>query len=371
MSHAELVSLGLTNGQAHAAAILPIVDRLLVLFSTAMAPADDAADAARLPAQIEQHRLALARATDAAGITAVGDALHGVCSAAAERLQQERLESRAEITSLLGLLREALTTIASTRNDFSADVKQSMTRFDALHRMDDLRQLKMRLASEIGHLRQVVDQRESEWRKTVSGFEGRVAQLEQQLAAVVEIATHDPLTDAANRRGFEAALKNAIDARQRVVLSLFDIDNFKAFNDDLGHVAGDGVLVGVATAIRTAVRQEDVLGRLGGDEFALLMRGVTLPQAEVRLRSILPALSAIPVEGSTRNVTVSCGVAELSAGDTQDSLTRRADQALYDAKRTGKNRVVSKSPPFIQDLRARPGDIRAGRAVSTPPRSGR
>jgi diguanylate cyclase (GGDEF)-like protein len=101
-----------------------------------------------------------------------------------------------------------------------------------------------------------------------------------------------------------------------------------------------------------AVREEDLVGRFGGDEFAVLLRGITLPTAERRIRAMLKSLADQPVVSGVR-VTLSCGMAEFSAGDTPASLLRRTDRALYEAKRGGKGRAVAKTTPLIRDLFSR------------------
>jgi diguanylate cyclase (GGDEF)-like protein len=136
---------------------------------------------------------------------------------------------------------------------------------------------------------------------------------------------------------------------------MFDLDDFTAINDTGGHAAGDAVLQAVAQTLKTSVRKHDLVARIGGDEFALIGSSVTLRDAEPRIRSIVATLATVPTGlQEPARVSVSCGLAEYCAGDTLESLQRRADQALYDAKRHGKNRVVVKSPPFIRDLLRKP-----------------
>jgi diguanylate cyclase (GGDEF)-like protein len=134
---------------------------------------------------------------------------------------------------------------------------------------------------------------------------------------------------------------------------MIDIDNFKTINDKHGHPVGDRALIAVAHALQSSVRKEDVVGRVGGDEFAILVPDLPIRQAEARLRMLTTSLAAVPIAthgGSTLMITLSVGLAEYSAGDTIDSLKERADNALYEAKRLGRNRVVVKSKPTLRDL---------------------
>ena len=117
---------------------------------------------------------------------------------------------------------------------------------------------------------------------------------------------------------------------------------------------GDRVLQETALALKTSMRPGDLVARIGGDEFAAIAPGLTLKQSEARMQSVLASIA-----GHLREVkdlvpvSLSCGVPECSAGDTSQSLIGRADQALYEAKRRGRNRVAIKAVPFIRELLSR------------------
>jgi diguanylate cyclase (GGDEF)-like protein len=134
---------------------------------------------------------------------------------------------------------------------------------------------------------------------------------------------------------------------------MLDIDRFKQLNDTLGHPAGDQAIVTVAETLTDSFRAgHDLVVRYGGDEFAVLMLGMSLPQAEGRLRNVASRIAAVSFgpDDAPLQITVSSGAVELSAGDTRASLVERADQALYEAKRLGRNRVVAKAKPTLRDL---------------------
>ena len=154
-------------------------------------------------------------------------------------------------------------------------------------------------------------------------------------------AVKDPLTGAFNRRYMMEQLRGALERATWVTASLvlIDIDNFKAVNDGSGHVAGDTVLMGVASLARRLSRDSDLLFRLGGDEFLLYLPGVTRVGAlaiSERLRAAVEHSGLLP-EGK---VTVSIGVAEVESKDDVDTWMQRADAALYAAKNAGRNRVA-------------------------------
>ena len=168
-------------------------------------------------------------------------------------------------------------------------------------------------------------------------------QLRRTQAALELLATHDPLTGALNARTFTERLGQELDRNRRynrpIALLYLDLDDFKVVNDRHGHPTGDAVLQLVADAMRTTVRQSDIVGRLGGDEFAVLMPETEGPVAHAAATRL--AANLRDVFRGTPAVTVSIGVVSaLGVVTSPDALLSRADQAMYEAKRAGKDRVV-------------------------------
>ncbi|MEL6302000.1 MAG: GGDEF domain-containing protein [Pseudomonadota bacterium] len=169
------------------------------------------------------------------------------------------------------------------------------------------------------------------------------SQKEAQRITLQNVATKDPLTGAENRRGLGKRLKGLIARNQRtpvkVSLILLDLDNFKRINDEYGHAAGDDVLIGVVNVLRQRVRTSDSIYRIGGEEFLIIAdsacEGTAHAMAE-DLRVLIEATRLV----KDYPVTVSIGIAQLVAGEDYDSWIKRADDALYEAKRKGRNRVV-------------------------------
>jgi diguanylate cyclase (GGDEF)-like protein len=166
---------------------------------------------------------------------------------------------------------------------------------------------------------------------------------ELQRAQLKELALHDPLTGASNRRGMQEELEVAIAASERdgqpLALFVFDLDHFKHVNDSLGHDAGDRVLVQVADIVRATTRPGDRFFRLGGEEFGLLVPGAppaSLPAIAEKLRCAVER----EVRCGSRPVTISVGVTPYCTGEAPSNWQRRADAAMYRAKRTGRNRSV-------------------------------
>jgi diguanylate cyclase (GGDEF)-like protein len=168
-----------------------------------------------------------------------------------------------------------------------------------------------------------------------------------RVASAAEQAMLDPLTGVANRRGFERALEVELERSTRrghpCALVIVDLDDFKLVNDRHGHGVGDDVLVMLAERLRESVRSADTVARLGGEEFVLLLPETSLAGALAvaeRARSGLAADGLRLRSGEQLTVTASFGAADFPASPDRASLMRDADQALYTAKRLGKNRVA-------------------------------
>lgn len=166
---------------------------------------------------------------------------------------------------------------------------------------------------------------------------------ERQRAQLERLAMHDPLTGASNRRGMQEELEVAIAASERsgepLALFVFDLDHFKLVNDSLGHDAGDRVLVQVADLVRDVTRPGDRFFRLGGEEFGLLVPGAA-PDSLFAIAEKLRVAVEGQVRCGERPVTISVGATPYCVGEAPSNWQRRADAAMYRAKRSGRNRSV-------------------------------
>lgn len=200
-------------------------------------------------------------------------------------------------------------------------------------------------------LRQLVDQRTRDLREQTdrllalaSEREALVAQLRDQSEAFERQAREDQLTRLLNRRGFDEALKSAMqDGVQPLSLALIDLDHFKQINDRHSHAVGDAVLRAVAGLLHRQLPDGAIVARWGGEEFAVLLPGMDVQAAAEHIDALRLALAGSAVRGMPSGLRVgfSAGVAERSDSEAGGSLLQRADAALYRAKHAGRDQVIS------------------------------
>ena len=159
-----------------------------------------------------------------------------------------------------------------------------------------------------------------------------------------QLADLDALTGLHNRRYFHETLAREVSRAQRydrsLALIVFDLDDFKAINDRIGHLAGDAVLADAAERVRDSVRSADIACRVGGDEFAVILPESTLMDADQLYRRIQQSVSSRPI-GQEGRLFLSAGVTDMRPEDDAVSFFQRADDALYRAKEAGKGRMVT------------------------------
>ena len=159
-----------------------------------------------------------------------------------------------------------------------------------------------------------------------------------------QLADLDALTGLHNRRYFYETLAREVARARRygrqLALIVFDLDDFKAINDRIGHLAGDAVLAETAQRVRAVVRSADIACRVGGDEFAVILPESSTADADQLYDRLLGVISAHPV-GQAGQLSVSAGIAELREDDAPTTFFERADEALYRAKEHGKAQVVA------------------------------
>ena len=175
------------------------------------------------------------------------------------------------------------------------------------------------------------------------------------LRALEDMARHDELTGLVNRHAVfdqvSRALQGDVRSGTRVGMVFCDLDGFKSVNDTYGHSAGDALLRSIARRLERAVRSVDVVARIGGDELLVVLNGVRDLDDAVAIAEKIRAevRQPTPIPGGTVTVSASVGVAVAEPGETIDDIVARADAAMYDAKRSGKDRVVAVRGPLVAD----------------------
>ncbi|MDR2092954.1 MAG: GGDEF domain-containing protein [Azoarcus sp.] len=187
----------------------------------------------------------------------------------------------------------------------------------------------------------------TELRKLTDKTTHEIARLHSELDVASRLIRHDPLTGALNRRGLDEALVREISRMTRqggsLCIALIDIDNFKRFNDLYGHNTGDEALCHLTRTLSGALRPQDVVARYGGEEFIILLPDTSPKAANAILARLQRELShrifRAP-DGERLSITFSAGITRILPGEQAEASIARADEAMYAAKRAGKNRVL-------------------------------
>ncbi|MCG2578884.1 GGDEF domain-containing protein [Dechloromonas sp. XY25] len=185
-----------------------------------------------------------------------------------------------------------------------------------------------------------------EMQHKVEESERRIRELERELENTSNLIRHDQLTGALNRHGLEEMFAKESARAQRhgteLCVALLDLDNFKKLNDSMGHETGDQALIHLATVCRETLRPQDTVARYGGEEFIILLPETPLHDATAVLTRLQRELTRkfFLRDNEKVLITFSAGITQMRADDTQATVIKRADEAMYEAKKSGKNRVI-------------------------------
>jgi diguanylate cyclase len=180
----------------------------------------------------------------------------------------------------------------------------------------------------------------------VKESEVRIRELEKKLEYMSELVREDQLTGSLNRRGLDDIFEREADRSDRrgtsMCIAMLDLDNFKKLNDTYGHQAGDEALVHLVRIVKKTLRSIDVIARYGGEEFVIVMPETSLDESALAMTRVQRELTTHFFTANEQHlfITFSAGVALRKPHEDQDSTVKRADTAMYEAKKLGKNQVV-------------------------------
>ncbi len=258
-------------------------------------------------------------------------------------------EARASLKSLLQNFIERLGEMSDFTGTYQEKLGSYSDKLEHTQDLDSINEIIRELVRDTRAMKDNAEQSRSALataREHVKHAELRIQQMEHDLEQMTARVRQDPLTGVLNRGGLDEAFKSEAGRADRknsvMSVALLDIDNFKALNDSLGHQAGDEALQYIVGIIKEHLRPSDQLARYGGEEFVVLLPDSDIAVAtEVLTRLQRELTKRFFLHGNKRLlVTFSCGLTERQPGEELDLPIVRADRALYQAKRAGKNRVV-------------------------------
>lgn len=301
--------------------------------------------------QIETLRDILAKPIDARSIDGVERRLRDLIirqSQLKSRLVEAQQALQASLSDFFG----QLTSITDDTSSYQERLQTFNVKLTQVANVVDLGDVIRDLARETRQIQDKIRKTHEELqgaKNNVAAAQQRVRELEGELAKASDLVRHDHLTGALNRRGLAEVLGREILRAKRsdtkLCIAVLDVDNFKQLNDSLGHQAGDNALVHLTGVIREVLRPQDTVARTGGEEFLIVLPDIELAAAGNVMTRVQRELTKRYFMHDNQRIliTFSAGVTELPSEESSDAAIKRADALMYEAKRSGKNKVVVSS----------------------------
>ncbi len=358
MPNITALSLSHSPVRHRADALHTLTERLLDLL-VEHAPDDVTVNADAFRAQLTAKRDELRHEEDGDRVTELTRAIADDCADFLDRTRTYHTDREGELAELVLVLREAVDAVRGNSLKFEKDLLRSTTEMGRMVQLDDIRELKRALSQEVQTIRTAVAERQKSEAKHFETLTTRVQSLEQSLVKARAEAATDALTQLPNRGAFDVAVKEwvarAAHTGQVFTVAMVDLDDFKRINDTYGHPVGDRVITTMGQLLRGAIGEGEFVARFGGEEFALLLTARSASKARDRMMALLDGLPPsfeYQQDDHRRFVSFSFsgGVTAWVASDTPESIVKRADEALYDAKRRGKKRVETRPRSMLRGL---------------------
>jgi len=308
---------------------------------------DLAEDGSWVRGQCEAMQLKIEEGLTARGVRAVSDMLHHARMRHAE-VRGEREKARDALKSLMAQMLAELGELGSKTGNFHESVGRYAAVIEESDSLESLTGVVREMVAESRAVQSLVQQtqeRLQEEHSKATDLSERVTQLEDEMKRLSDEVSTDQLTQIANRRGLMQAFEIERARLERsggeLSIGLLDIDNFKKLNDELGHSAGDEALKSLAAIVSKTLRPTDRVARYGGEEFVVLLPETPAAEGEQVLTRLQRSLTGGLFMHKDKQifVTFSAGVTGYRMAERIEDSLERADQALYEAKRTGKNRT--------------------------------
>ncbi|MGP1628368.1 MAG: diguanylate cyclase [Giesbergeria sp.] len=260
------------------------------------------------------------------------------------------VEAQEQMKEMLSTFIERLGTMtkaSSTYRDTMEGCAEQIARASTLEEIAPVLKQVMGATRSMALDSQIAHDELTELRQRAQDKHDELERLQETLDQMSQQVRHDPLTGSLNRKGLDEVLEREISRGRRaetpLCVALLDIDNFKQINDRLGHATGDAALIHLANVVRSVMRPQDMLARYGGEEFVLVLPDTVLASGVEAMQRLQRELTKnfFLKDNEKLLITFSAGVAQLAASEDSSDAIKRADQAMYLAKRQGKNRVVA------------------------------
>jgi diguanylate cyclase len=309
--------------------------------------AELAEDDSWVQGQCQAMRAKIEEGLTGRGVRAVGDLLRDTRERQG-RLREERERARDSLKGLINRMLSELDELGSQTGNFHDSVGRYADVIEKADSLESLAGVVREMVEESRSVQSLVQQTQARLKDEndkARELTRRVGELEDEMRRLSEEVSTDQLTQIANRRGllqaFEAERSRLERGGGELAIGLLDIDNFKRLNDELGHGAGDEALKSLAALVSSTLRPTDRVARYGGEEFVVLLPDTPVDEGQQILTRLQRSLTGglFMHESKQVFVTFSAGVTAYRESEAIEQALERADQALYEAKRTGKNRT--------------------------------